>query len=255
MKTTVHVCCSIAMALGASWSWKAQWGFSKHAQVKTIQNYGSVNEHVHDKIMAFNTTSSAAATTTTTRTITTVSKKTPVRNSTTVKPTNKIVPKLTLPKTYRICRVSPSPQVGTPPIQMQGNMLPVWYQCAGKPYDDFMYQVYGWIQQNSNQTHKTNNQWGRRQFIIPKQIQSPTHQQTTQINNNNKTKTKSQKKQRGRKILIMGNSHTRQVASVRPTMHRFHGGFIHDPSFCCVSRIQAFVGTTLSISTRYQEKS
>jgi hypothetical protein len=85
---------------------------------------------------------------------------------------------------YRLTRlINPSPQVGHDCVQYPNHTRVPRYQCAGKPYEEYiqkMAEMVGRKQQLGDM------QWGRRPSLIP---------------GHNKT------------ILILGNSHTRQVAT------------------------------------------
>ena len=91
---------------------------------------------------------------------------------------------------YRFCIIRPKPQLNRTLVRMKElkAMLP-WYQCAGKPYDEFMQKIYKFLETKSTSTTTTittttsPSSWGKRTYPIPE----------------------------GKKILVMGNSHTRQV--------------------------------------------
>jgi hypothetical protein len=90
-------------------------------------------------------------------------------------------------KEYRLCRIIPHPQQGKPPIVLPQVPLPLSYQCAGPDYDKFAEELENAIHQESQ---RKNPNWGKRKTIIPTTA-SPQE----------------------RAILIMGNSHTRQLVS------------------------------------------
>ena len=136
-----------------------------------------------------------------------------------------------LPDDYKVCRVTPHPVMGEEPVAMKGHGLPIWYQCAGKSYDEFMHKVYNLVLQKQQQetTAQSKSRWGRRKYIapvvIPKAVQEiqrqhhngkidPLQLSESQKANYFKTTTAQKVKQkRHRRILIIGNSHTRQMAS------------------------------------------
>lgn len=110
-----------------------------------------------------------------------------------------ITPEKSLPKEYRLCRLQPSPQINQTPVRMKGPGIPIWYQCAGKPYDEFMYKVFGLVKQKLKA--KPKSKWGKRKYIVPK-ILAPNPPK------------------RHRKILVIGNSHTRQVIAALVCQYR-----------------------------------
>lgn len=135
-----------------------------------------------------------------------VSEETPAQKSPPPMKTKKtyepIVPVDTLPEAYKMCRVDPSPVMDQPPVRMAGRGLPIWYQCAGKPYDDFMHLVYGLIQQKQQQKTQVKwKKWGKRKYIVPKILDPDAPK-------------------KHRKILIIGNSHTRQMTSALLCQYR-----------------------------------
>ena len=100
---------------------------------------------------------------------------------------------------FRLCRVQPEPVLGDKAVIMNGTVMPVDYQCAGEPYEEFATQLEKLIQFTAAyRMEKYQSRWGRRKQILPRQ------------NNNNKE----------RAILIMGNSHTRQIASTLLCQYR-----------------------------------
>jgi len=108
---------------------------------------------------------------------------------------------------FRLCRVSPTPQLGQPPVN--GSLgfkvpLPIWYQCAGPAYDDFMHMVFGYVHRRFQQNHQS--RWGRRKYMVP-----PDYEAHRQVTSSNATIAKQPITPR--RILILGNSHTRQVTA------------------------------------------
>lgn len=87
---------------------------------------------------------------------------------------------------YRVCRIRPKPKVGTDRVRIVKleKGLPLYYQCAGKPYDTFMQVMYKLMEHKHSQNPAS--PWGKRPLPVP---------------HANKT------------IVVMGNSHTRQVLS------------------------------------------
>lgn len=92
---------------------------------------------------------------------------------------------------YRLCRITPAPKEGEPPVEMEGLAMPVEYQCAGKPYDEFVQLLQTVVASHSSSN--SGSRWGKRRRIIPDDPDKD--------------------KQKHRAILIMGNSHTRQLVS------------------------------------------
>ena len=92
-----------------------------------------------------------------------------------------------LPQDLRICRIDPPPILNTTPVVQKESLgIPLWYQCTGEPYDDFMNKVFQLILERYQKDQK--EQWGRRPAILPLSVHNKS-------------------------ILIMGNSHTRQMAA------------------------------------------
>jgi muramoyltetrapeptide carboxypeptidase LdcA involved in peptidoglycan recycling len=100
---------------------------------------------------------------------------------------------------FRLCRVTPAPVEGHSPVDTtQRTALQVDYQCAGPLYEafsdqmeDLVLELYTNSTQTSNQTsnpHKKHKKWGHRKRLVPAA-------------------------DRPRSILMLGNSHTRQMVS------------------------------------------
>ena len=116
---------------------------------------------------------------------------------------------LDLPSDYRICRLTdPSPQHAQPTLTGSTSLIlqrlgdvPFRYQCAGHAYDHFMqHHQYPLV---INRSANGYPRWGKRPSILPPPVEHPpipsSRERPTGAN-------------RGRSVLIVGNSHTRQMA-------------------------------------------
>ena len=110
---------------------------------------------------------------------------------------------------YRLCRIDPAPQEGKPPVLMKGLSMQLEYQCAGDIYESFADDLEGLIQEQVQQssTSAKGTSWGRRTSILPPPVKK--RQNTTATTSNN-TEVNQEPE---RAILVMGNSHTRQIIS------------------------------------------
>ena len=134
--------------------------------------------------------------------------------TTTTKTTHHVIP----PKAfhvddYNFCTItSPEPQLGQPMVSVKemGDRISPAYQCNGQPYRDFMEVVHSFLEQRYRED--PTEQWGRRPFPVPPQHNRNRTSSTTTTNSKKKKKNKKKKPKQTR-ILIMGNSHTRQVMS------------------------------------------
>ncbi|CAB9500797.1 unknown protein [Seminavis robusta] len=87
---------------------------------------------------------------------------------------------------FRLCRINPEPVLGQDNVEMPGLELPMSFQCTGDLYDQFATLLEQVIQKRA----VNGSQWGKRKTILP-----------------------ASRASRSRSVLIMGNSHTRQLAS------------------------------------------
>lgn len=121
---------------------------------------------------------------------------------------------LDLSSDYRICRLNdPTPQYGQPRLTdetsplLQEIGIPVKYQCEGPDYDNFMQQYqYPFI---VNRSANGFPHWGKRPTILPP---PPTEGPGSSSRSSSK----------GRTILFLGNSHTRQALSSMLCQYRDH---------------------------------
>jgi hypothetical protein len=113
-------------------------------------------------------------------------------------------PVLDLPKEFHVCRLNdPPPVFGETPIKVQNatsylrnvNMT-FRYQCAGPIYDNFI-QTYQYPMVRKR--HREFPNWGTRNTIVPPPPPNDNHNDNSNSND--------------RHILIVGNSHTRQMIS------------------------------------------
>ncbi|CAB9496416.1 expressed unknown protein [Seminavis robusta] len=89
---------------------------------------------------------------------------------------------------FRLCRISPSPVLGQPKVETPELVMALGYQCAGDVYNQFATLMEQVIEQRAAKGYN----WGKRSTILASSSEG-----------NNKA----------RSILIMGNSHTRQLTS------------------------------------------
>ena len=115
---------------------------------------------------------------------------------------------------FRLCRVTPTPKVGGRQVLMNdydaNKIVSVDYQCAGEPYEEFGRVLEDLIL--STATHRRGKKfWGRRKRILP----------LDNNNNNGASSTaKEEEEEPERSILIMGNSHTRQIVTTLICQYR-----------------------------------
>ena len=108
---------------------------------------------------------------------------------------------------YRLCRIDPAPQEGNPPVLMKGLSMQLEYQCAGDMYETFADDLEGVIREQVQQaTFAKGNSWGRRTSILPTRKRQNNSTAITSNTNNDIQEPE-------RAILVMGNSHTRQIIS------------------------------------------
>ncbi|CAB9505210.1 expressed unknown protein [Seminavis robusta] len=96
---------------------------------------------------------------------------------------------------FRLCRINPEPVLGQPNVEMPGLELPMSFQCTGDLYDQFATLMEQVIQKRA----VNGSQWGKRKTILPASRASLS-----------------------RYVLIMGNSHTRQLASTLLCQYKDH---------------------------------
>ena len=106
---------------------------------------------------------------------------------------------------FHLCRVTPAPEAGGPQILMKdydaNNVVSVDYQCAGEPYDDFTGILEDLILSTARE--KGRKFWGRRKRILPLYHKGAPPSSTNP----------EEQEEPERSILIMGNSHTRQLVT------------------------------------------
>ncbi|CAB9512805.1 expressed unknown protein [Seminavis robusta] len=99
---------------------------------------------------------------------------------------------------FRLCRITPTPQLGKETVQMRGLALDMTYQCGGNLYNRFADLLEHVILEKAAEGFM----WGKRNTILPNPKNTP------------------EKSKKQRAVLIMGNSHTRQLATALLCQHK-----------------------------------
>jgi hypothetical protein len=99
---------------------------------------------------------------------------------------------------YKYCQIIPEPQVDQHRVRMEqvAPAMDLWYQCSGQPYNEYMDLVWTQVVQAKHQADPT-SLWGKRPTPVPP----------------------------GKTILVMGNSHTRQVLT--SLLCQYKGQILH----------------------------
>jgi len=209
----------------------AEWsdGVAKDEQQEVTSMKGTIATSSSSATEVFTKDTITSAPTTGTTTTTTSTPKLPTprspslttqRNNATavaaaaIIPDTKQTPIVFRLQDYKFCRFKPKPQLGKDMVVLpELGVIPNYYQCAGQAYEDHVQIIHSFLQ--TRYQADPSDLWGRRESPVPSNNErlEPNVLLATTTSEGRNEPIEQRKNKETTRILVMGNSHTRQTVS------------------------------------------